>query len=821
MPPIMHNFGREIRLVFRALRRSPGFFVVTALTLALGIGATTAIFSVVNGVLLAPLPYPQSDRIVELLQINPGGRLGRNISDPNFLDWRAQSHSFSRLAEVSHSFSVSVTGPAEPVRALNAYASTDFFPVMGVSPVAGRFFAASDEQVGAAPTVVVGEAFAARTFGSPRDAVGKTITFDGTNFTIIGVAPSALDYPESAELWRPKGLDEPAMSRTAHNSMVIGRLAPGATVERAAAEISRISKRLKVQYGDATDMSDATVMALRDQLVGKTRKMLFILLGASAFLLLIACANVVNLLVARMMARGGELSLRLALGASRGRLASQFLAESLVLALSGGVGGVLLAWVGVRFLVALDASRLPRAGGVHVSVAVLAFALGVSLVAALAMGGLTAFRATRTELRAAMAESQRSVAGGRTAFRRSLVVVQVALTLILLVGAGLLGRSLVNITQVKPGFRQQNALLMDVPLAGSGDSLVQRQNVQFYETLQDRLSHLPGVSDVGVVSGFPIGGLGAPDGTFLIVDSPVLKLEMHDLETLFQNPALTGQADYRVASDSYFRTMGIPIVRGRGFTSADAMDGPPVAVISQTLARTRWPGQNPIGKYIEFGNMDGDLRPLTVVGVVGDVRDDNLATPPSPIIYADYRQRRGRVSEMLVVLTGPGDIASVTGSARRALADMRPDLPPVFTTIQTAISNSVSDRRFSLVLVGVFSAAALLLASLGVYSVLAYLVTQRRQEFSVRVALGAEARNVIGLVLRQGALFAGIGILVGTIGALGLTRLLSGMLYEVSPTDPVAFGAVALLLAVIAMLASFIPARRASKADPMNVLRGG
>jgi len=817
----MYNFAREIRLVFRALRRSPGFFVVTALTLALGIGATTAIFSVVNGVLLAPLPYPQSERIVELLQINPGGRLGRNISDPNFFDWRAQSHSFSRLAEVSHSFSVSVTGPAVPVRAINAYASADFFPVMGVSPVAGRFFGESDDQIGAAPTVVVGEAFATQAFGSPRNALGRSITFDGATFTIIGVAPRTLDYPESAELWRPKGLNSPSPSRTAHNSMVIGRLAPGATVERAASEISRISKRLKVEYGETTDMSDATAISLRDEIVGKSRKMLFILLGASGFLLLIACANVVNLLVARMMARGGELSLRLALGASRGRLATQFLAESLVLALSGGVGGVLLAWLGVRFLVALDASRLPRADAVHVSIAVLVFALGVSLCAAIVMGALTALRATRTELRAAMAESQRSVAGGRAAFRRSLVVVQVALTLILLVGAGLLGRSLVNITQVKPGFREQNALLMDVPLAGSGDSLVQRQNLQFYETLQDRLSHLPGVSDVGVVSGFPIGGLGAPDGTFLIVDSPVLRLQMKDLETLFQNRALTGEADYRVASDSYFRTMGIPIVRGRGFTSADATDGPPVAVISQTLARSRWPGQNPIGKYVEFGNMDGDLRPLTIVGVVGDVRDDNLATPPSPIIYADYRQRRNRVSEMIVVLTGAGDIASVTASARRVLADMRPDLPPVFTTIQAAISNSVSDRRFSLLLVGVFSAAALLLATLGVYSVLAYLVTQRRQEFSVRVALGAEARNVIGLVLRQGALFAGIGIVVGTIGALGLTRLLSGMLYEVSPTDPVAFGAVALLLAVIAMLASFIPARRASKVDPMNVLRGG
>jgi len=817
----MHDFVREIRLVFRALRRSPGFFVVTALTLALGIGATTAIFSVVNGVLLAPLPYPHSDRIVELLQINPGGRLGHNIADPNFLDWRAQSHSFSGLAEASHSFSVSVTGPATPVRALNALVSTDFFPVMGVSPVAGRFFVASDQQVGAQPTVVVGQSFATRNFGGAREAVGKTITFDGDAFTIIGVAPAALDYPESAELWRPAGLDQSAPSRTAHNWMVIGRLAPGATVAHAASEISQISKRLKAEYGDATDMSDATVMSLRDQLVGKSRQMLFILLGASAFLLLIACANVVNLLIARMMARGGELSLRLALGASRGKLAQQFMAESLVLGLTGGVAGVLLAWIGVHSLVAFDASRLPRADAVHLSVPVLVFALGLSLLAALAMGALTAFRATRTELRAAMAESQRSVAGGRGAFRQTLVVVQVALTLVLLVGAGLLGRSLLKVFQVNPGFHSQNELLIDVPLAGSGDSLVQMQNLQFYETLQDRLSHLPGVSGVGVVSAFPIGGLGAPDGTFLIVDSPVLHLRPEELGPLFQNPQLTGQADYRIASGSYFSTMGIPIVRGRGFSDADAVNGPPVAVISATLARTQWPGQDPVGKYVEFGNMDGDLRPMTIVGVVGDVRDASLAAPARPIIYANYRQRRGRLSEMLVAMTGPGDVTNVTASARRVLADMRPDLPPTFTTVETAIANSVSDRRFSLLLVGMFSAAALLLASLGVYSVLAYLVAQRRQEFSVRVALGAEAHNVVGLVLRQGALFAVVGIVVGTVGALALTRLLAGMLYDVSPTDPVAFGGVALLLLIIAMLASFIPARRASKVDPMNVLRGG
>jgi predicted permease len=817
----MRNFAREIRLVFRALRRSPGFFVVAALTLALGIGATTAIFSVVNGVLLAPLPYPHSERIVQLLQINPGGQPGQNIADPNFLDWRAQSRSFGALAEVSHAFSVSVTGPSVPVRAVNAMASTDFFSVIGVAPVAGRFFVPADQRVGAAPTVVVGEEFATRNFGGARAAVGRVITFDGTSYTIIGVAPRTLVYPVSAELWSAAGIAAPAPSRTAHNWMVIGRLAPDATVERAAAEISRISRRMKLQYGDATDMSDATVMSLHDRVVGKSRQMLLVLLGASAFLLLIACANVVNLLVARMIGRGGELSLRLALGASRGRLVQQFLAEALVLALSGGLAGVFLAWVGVHALLSLNAGRLPRADAVHLSLPVLAFALLLSLSAAVAMGMLTAWRATRAELRAAMAESQRSVAGGRAGIRQSLVVVQVALTLVLLVGAGLLGRSLIHLFQVDPGFRVRNELLIDVPLATAGDSLEQLQNLQFYETLQERLAHVPGVSDVGVVSAFPIGGLGAPEGTFLIVNSPVLHLQGSDLEQLFHGPSRTGEADYRVASASYFGAMGIPVLRGRNFTEADAVDGPPVAVISATLARTRWPGQNPIGQYIEFGNMDGDMRPLTVVGVVGDVRDASLASPARPIIYSNYRQRRGRLGEMIVAVSGGGDVAAVTASARRILGELRPDLPPVFTSAQAAIQNSVSDRRFSLVLVGVFSAAALLLASLGVYSVLAYLVTQRRQEFSVRVALGAESRNVIALVMRQGVVFALMGIGLGTIAALGLTRLLSGMLYDVSPTDPVAFGAVALLLACIALLASFVPARRAAKVDPMNVLRGG
>lgn len=815
---------RDIRFAFRTLSRAPFFTVIALLTLALGIGATTAIFTVVDGVLLRPLPYPEPQRIVRLSEVSAkGGKM--NFSDPDFEDIEAQTRSFTSLARVSDFGVVSTVAGNEAVRARLAAASKDFFRTMEVHPLRGRFFAPDEQREGGTPAVVVSYGFWRGALGGAPIEQGTTLTFDGKVFTVVGVAPPELDYPAGTELWMPAELVGRRPSRTAHNWPVLARLAPGVTLAQASADADNIARRLKQQYGDATDMVGAAMVPLREQMVGKLEPALLILLGASAVLLLIACANVVNLMMARMAAREGEYALRLALGASRARLVQQFVAESLVLATGGGMLGVVLAAVGVRALLAMQSGNIPRAADVHVSWSVLAFALGVSVAAALAMGLLTALRAGRGDLRAALAESQRTQAGAGATLRLrgALVVAQVAATIVLLVGAGLLGRSFIKLLAVDPGFRTESSLVLDVslPSGSNHDSVWATRTVGFYDALMDRLRAIPGVREVGGVTLLPLSGENGGNGTFLIMTSADEQVDMESLSRLFRDPSRTGNAEFRVASAGYFRAMNIPLVKGRLFDERDTRESPHVAVISEALAKKRWPNEEPIGKVIQFGNMDGDLHPFTIVGVVGDVREESLATEPEPMFYADYRQRPWAAYNFDVVMQGNVENAAVIAAARRAVNDLRPDVPPRFRTIETVVSTSVADRRFTLLLIAVFGASALLLATLGVYGVISYLVTQRRQEIGVRIALGAQSSDVMKLVLHQGALLAGIGIVVGGAAALALTRLIRGMLFGVSTTDPLAFVAVILCMLAVALLASFIPARRAAGIAPMSILRGG
>jgi predicted permease len=814
---------RDIRFAFRTLSRAPFFTVIALLTLALGIGATTAIFTVVDGVLLRPLPYPESQRIVRLWEVSAkGGHM--NFSDPDFEDMQAQTRSFTSLAKASDWGTVSVVAGNEAVRARSAAASKDFFRTLGVQPLRGRFFAPEEQREGGTPAVVVSYGFWRSALGGAPINSGTTLSFDGKVFTVVGVAPPELDYPAGTELWAPAELFGRRPSRTAHNWPVLARLAPGVTLAQARADADNIARRLKQQYGDESDMVGAAMMPLREQMVGQLKPSLLILLGASGVLLLIACANVVNLMMARMAAREGEYALRLALGASRARLVQQFVAESLVLATGGGILGVLLAAVGVRALLAMQSGNIPRAADVHVSWGVLAFALGVSVAAALAMGLLTAFRAGRGDLRAALAESQRTQAGAGATLRLrgALVVAQVAATIVLLVGAGLLGRSFMKLLDVNPGFRTQSSLVLDVSLpSGDHGSAWATQTAGFYDDLIDRLRAIPGVRDVGGVTVLPLAGESGGNGTFLIMGSADEQFDMEKFSRLARDPSRTGNAEFRVASAGYFRAMNIPLVKGRLFDERDTRESPHVAVISEALAKKRWPNEDPIGKVIQFGNMDGDLHPFTIIGVVGDVREESLATDPQPTFYADYRQRPWVANNFNIVMQGSVENATVIAAARRAVSDLRPDVPPRFRTMETVVSTSVADRRFTLLLIGVFGASALLLATLGVYGVISYLVTQRRQEIGVRIALGAQSTDVMKLVLRQGALLAGIGIVVGGGAALALTRLIRGMLFDVSTTDPLAFAAVILCMLAVALLASFIPARRAAGIAPMSILRGG
>ena len=815
---------RDIRFAFRTLSRAPFFTIIALLTLALGIGATTAIFTVVDGVLLRPLPYPEPQRIVRLWEVGAkGGHM--NFSDPEFEDMQAQTRSFTSLAKANDWGTVSVTAGNEAVRARSAAVSKDFFRTMGVHPLRGRFFGPDEQREGGTPAVVVSYGFWRSALGGAPINSGLTLTFDGKVFGVVGVAPPELDYPAGTELWAPAELFGRRPSRTAHNWPVLARLAPGVTLAQARADADNIARRLQQQYGDATDMVGAAMIPLREQMVGHLKPALLILLGASGVLLLIACANVVNLMMARMAAREGEYALRLALGASRTRLVQQFVAESLVLAVGGGILGVVLAAVGVRALLAMQSGNIPRAADVQVSWTVLAFALGVSVTAALTMGILTAWRAGRGNLRAALAESQRTQAGAGATMRLrgALVVAQVAATIVLLVGAGLLGRSFIKLLEVNPGFRTQSSLVLDIslPSGGSHDSVWATQTAGFYDELMGRLRAIPGVHEVGGVTVLPLGDDNGGDGTFLIVNSAEEQFDMEAFERMARDPSRTGNAYYRVASGGYFRAMGVPLLKGRLFDERDTRESPHVAVISESLAKKRWPDENPLGKVIQFGNMDGDVHPFTIVGIVGDVREAGLASEPLPTFYADYRQRPWVASSFNLVMQGNVETASVIAAARRAVQDLRPDVPPRFRTIETVVSTSVADRRFTLLLIGVFGASALLLATLGVYGVISYLVAQRRQEIGVRIALGAQSADVVKLVLRQGALLAAIGIAVGAIAALALTRLIRGLLFGVSTTDPLAFGAVILCMLAVALLASFIPARRAAGIAPMSILRGG
>ena len=817
----MDSFARDLRYVWRTLTRSPGFLLVAVATLGLGIGATTAIFSVVNGVLLRPLAYPNPDRLVLVWQVDRKGK-DFNFSDPNYADVRDESRSFAGLAEFHDWGTVSaVVGSGDAVRARHAVASKEFFRVLGLHPVLGRTFVPEEQHLGGNPAVVISYGFWQRMLGGSPSALQTSIRFDGRSYRIVGVMPAAVDLPAGTELWTPSELEVTSTSRTAHNWNVVGRLREGISLGQAQRETSAIAKALRQRFGDETWIYDAHLVPLREQIVGDVRPALIVLLAASGFLLLIGCANVVNLLVARMASRQGELALRLALGAGRSRLVRQHLIEALVLSLCGGVFGVLLGIAGVRSLLALEPGRLPRINEVGVRWPVFLFALAVSVTCAVALGLITAWRATRGDIRETLAQSQRTQAGAGAShrIRSGLVVAQVALTLVLLVGAGLLARSFVRLLSVDPGFRADNAVVMDVDVPVSDSSSRQRM-IQFYDELMTRFAGIQGVRRVGGANFFPLAGGGTGNGAFLVMNTPTEKLDFDLLPQLLKDKTRSGSGEFRVASPGFFEALHVPLVAGRLFDGRDGPTAMPTAVINNSLARKQWPNESPLGKIVQFGNMDGDLRPFTIVGVVGDIREASLADAPAPTFYAYYRQRPVRASSFYFVLDGPAASASVIATARHIAHDLRPDVPPRFRTMEVVLADSLADRRFILLLIGVFGGAALLLATLGVYSVISFLVAQRRQEIGVRVALGARSEDVLRLVLRQGATLALIGIAVGAAAALGLTRLISGLLYGVSATDPVSFVGVMVLLILVALLASFIPARRAAKVDPMTVLRG-
>jgi putative ABC transport system permease protein len=809
---------QDVGYGLRMLGKNPGFTAVAVLTLALGIGSTTAIFSVVYGVLLRPLPYFEPDRIVALYEVNAkGGHM--HFADPNFADIRDGSRSLDAAAQYSSVLRV-ISGGSEPTRTMTAWVSKDFFRIMGVSPVRGRAFVPQEQKFGAAPAALVSYNYWQQDLGSAQDLSTIKLKVDDQAASVIGVMPPGFHFPFGSDVWIPRELYETYPSRTAHNWRVVARLRTGVTPVEAHAELSGIARRLKQRYGQDTMMEDVSVARLADDLTAPVRPALFMLLGAVAFLLLVACANVANLMLARAAARERELAIRAALGAGRGRLVRQFLTESIMLSAAGGALGVLAAAWGVDALLAMAPGSLPRLEGVAMNLPVLAFALGTSLLVAAVLGGFTALRATSRNLQSALAEGGHTRTGSVRLQRigRGIVAAQLAVTLVLLVGAGLLGRSLMRVLSVDPGFQTEHIVTMDMALPGVEKDPDQIRRVQFIHEVLSQMSRIPNVRETGGTNGLPLT-TGLADGTYLMMGPGEKLPSMGELEQLFHNPSRTGDANYCVASSGYFRALGIPLLRGRMFDERDTRDAPQVALISESLAREKWPNHDPLGHAIEFGNMDGDLRFLTVIGVVGDIREDSLEAKPFPTIYVNYQQRPQSTHRFTVVIRTTTDPAAVVPAARQILRGLAPDVPPKFSTFDQVLASSLQSRRFNLTLVAVFAATALILAAAGVFGVMAYSVERRTREIGVRVALGATRRRVLSLVLGQALLTATIGVAAGLLGSLALTRLVRSLLFGVSATDPATFGAVALLLTAVALAASIIPACRAMKVDPTVALR--
>lgn len=810
----MMAFLRDLRFAARGLGKNPGFAVVAVLTLGVGIGAATALFSVVHGILLRPLPYPEPDRIVQVREVSARGN-EINVTDPNFADWREQSRSFAGMAQYQ-SAPMSIVGGDEPVRRAVAWVSADFFRVMGIQPAVGRAFVPEEQQPGGAPAVVISHAFWLDHLGGAPDLSSRTLSFGNDVYEVVGVMPPGFDFPHGVDLWIARELRPVLPSRTAHNWHVVARLRDGVSLGRARQDMTTISRALKAQHGDDITLVDAAVTPLQEQLVGSVRPVLLVLLGAAGFLLLVAVANVANLSLARLAARRRELAVRVALGASRWRLLGPTLGESLTLSLAGGVLGVGLAGMGLRVLLAVEPGNLPRGDEIGLSPGALSFALAVSLVTAFGLGLMGAVRAGSADPRAGLASGDRSRTGSMSARRvqDGLVAAQVALTFVLLVGAGLLARSIIQLLAVDLGFRTESVVAMSLSHSGdSGPALG-----ELHHDLINRLRAVPGVDEVGATNQVPLMP-GGSNGTF-IIQHHVGEIEsFEDWGALVRIPERAGHASYRVASEGFFRALDIALLRGRLFDDGDGYDAPHVAVINESLATTRWPDEDALGKLINFANMDGDMRPMMVVGIVGDVRDLAIDVPPGPTVYGSYRQRTRSTTEFTYVVAGRGGGGALSAAARRVAADVAPSAPPRLHTIEEVVAAPLAPRRFSLLLLVAFGATALLLSAMGMYGLISYGVSQRRREIGIRIALGAMGGRVQGMIVRQGAILTLVGLGVGIAAAAGLARFIAHQLYGVETGDVATFAAAIAFLLTVAMIASYIPARRAARVDPMVALR--
>jgi putative ABC transport system permease protein len=793
------EFVQDVRYAARWLVREPLFALVAVATLALGIGANTAAFGMVNGVLLSPLPYPQPDRLVAVRELGERGA-ELNAAWPNFADWRARARE-ATLSAHTGAFATTVLGGVEPVRPGVAQVSAEFFAVMGVGPALGRTFSAEELVPDGAPAVMVSDAFWRRMLRGEPDLSRLSLTVLGRTARVVGVMPAGFAYPGGADLWLPLEPDMGEMtSRSAHNYLVTGRLREGGSVGDARAELSAIMQQIHDSELDVTSTA-VTVHDLLEHAVAGTRRDLLVLLAASGFVLLVACTNLASALLARAARRSRELAVRASLGASRTRLFRQLLTESLLLAVLGAAAGLVLAQLLLGAVLHLAPEAVPRLDEVRLDARVLGFTTLIAIATALTFGTAPALRATGAQPFAALRESGRGSDTPRQRRGWSLLVgAEVALALLLLVGAGLLVRSLWNVGRVDPGFDADGVLAVTLSLPES--SYAGDQRVGYYDRLLEEVRALPGVRSAGLSRTLPLVGWD-PNGSFVIDGEPA-----------------AGPASYRVVSPDFFETMRIPVVRGRTFTDADRAGALPVIVINERLAQLYFPDRDPIGSRIMTGGMDreGWQEEATIVGVVGNVRAA-LAAPPAAAYYLPYAQRYGRVDMATLLLRADGSPALLSGALHTRIRSLDGDVPFEIRRLRTHLKDSLADRRFMLLVLGSFAGVALLLAGVGIYGVVAFAVAQRTHEIGIRVALGAGPPRVLWLVSRSTMAGVLAGVVLGLAGAMLLTRVIAALLYGVEAVDPLTFAGVALLIIAVAWIAVLVPARRAMRVDPLTALR--
>ncbi len=805
----LEEFWQDLRFGARMLLKNPGFTLIAIITLALGIGATTAIFSVVNAVWLRPLPYPEAEQLTLVAHRNTKREGNFELTPASYLHLRQQSKTVEQIAAyVSHDFNLTRMG--EPERLQGQVVSAVLFSILKVSPIAGRVFTEAEDRDGAQRVVLLSHELWQRRFGAEANIIGNTLTLDNQSYTVVGVMPPGFDFPsKETELWAPIAFSANAANdRGSFYLSGIARLNPGVTLEQAQSELDVIGRNLAQAYPQSNTDLGFSVVSLHESLVGGFKQALFVLLGAVGFVLLIACVNVANLLLARAAVREKELAVRAALGAGRRRLLRQLLTESTLLALAGGALGLPLAMWGVEALKLINPGTIARLEEVSLDWRVLGFTLGVSCLTGVLFGLAPALQISKPDLHHTLKEGGRGFTGTRgQRLRRLLVITEIALSLVLLIGAGLLIRSFIRLQQVDVGFNPERLLTMRVEMSESkAQDLTRISN--FYQQVLERVQALPGVEAVGVANAAPIVTPGVRRA-IVIEDKPD------------PPPGQSQLVNYRVISHDYFRTLSVPLLNGRLLSAKENTQTPVVAVINQAMSRRYWGDDDPVGKRFKFGPRSSNTPWMTVVGVVGDVRQAGLDAASLPELYIPFTQTHLNWARPRVLfIRAAGDPLSLVAAVKSQIWAVDKDQTIyAVRTMQGIVTRWLAPRRFNLLLLGVFAALALVLASVGIYGVISYAVSQRTREIGVRLALGAQQRDILKLIVGQGLVLTLSGIAIGLVASFALTRWLESLLFGVSTTDPLTFAGVALLLAVVALLACWIPARRATKVDPLVALR--